>query len=709
MIGFEEALAATLAAIEPLQGEEMAPIAGLTGRVVAMDLLAPEDSPAIDISLKDGFAVQSADVVGAAPDRPVRLRLVGQVAAGGVFTGEVSPGETVRILSGAPLPAGADAILAEEFADCEGELVIARADAAPGRNILPRAADLARGQLLIPAGAVLRPAQVGLLAAAGYREAPVRRRPRVGLLATGDELIAPGDEPVAAAVREDSRQPGQAVSGSSQVFPSNVATMAAWCTHYGLATSEAVIGDDAAVLRATLLRMLEANDVVLTSGGAWTSERDLVASILDELGWRKIYHRVRMGPGKGVGFGLWHGKPVFILPGGPASNQMAFLQLALPGLHRLMGHPHPGLPVRSARLAAPARGQGDWTEFVEGRFSWDGPVLCITPGKGRSRLRSMAACEGYIKVPEGVETLAAGTVVPVQVLPDVPALHGEPAHPEPNAAGPDSRHPERRAEGPDSRHPERRAEGPDSRHPERRAEGPESRHPERRAEGPESRHPERRAEGPESKEPGATEPAHPSAASALRAASAQDAPTTLRFAQDASTAPLPLIVSFVAWSGTGKTTFLERLLPELKALGLKVGVLKHHAHATTFDVPGKDTYRMAAAGADVVAGVGAAQTAVFIPGDASGDIEGVIRHYLGDMDLVITEGYKRGRYPKIEVYRAEWAAADGRDTGLLCRPDELLALVSDVTFPLPAAVPQFGLEESRAVAQFLAGLSAARP
>jgi len=138
-------------------------------------------------------------------------------------------------------------------------------------------------------------------------------------------------------------------------------------------------------------------------------------------------------------------------------------------------------------------------------------------------------------------------------------------------------------------------------------------------------------------------------------------------------------------------------------------VLKHHAHATTFDVPGKDTYRMAAAGADVVAGVGAAQTAVFIPGDASGDIEGVIRHYLGDMDLVITEGYKRGRYPKIEVYRSEWAAADSRDAALLCRPDELLALVSDVTFPLPAAIPQFGLEENRAVAQFLAGLAAARP
>ena len=172
-----------------------------------------------------------------------------------------------------------------------------------------------------------------------------------------------------------------------------------------------------------------------------------------------------------------------------------------------------------------------------------------------------------------------------------------------------------------------------------------------------------------------------------------------------------MIVSFVAWSGTGKTTFLERLLPELKALGLWVGVLKHHAHATTFDVPGKDTFRMAAAGADVVVGVGAAQTAVFVPGDAAASagagVEEAIRRYLGDMDLVITEGYKRGHYPKIEVYRSDWAATDGRAAALLCRPEELLALVSDVTFPLPPAVPQFGLEDSRGVAQFLAGIAAA--
>lgn len=595
MIGYEEALAATLEAIDPLPGEP-APLGELAGRVLAEDIFAPEDSPALDISLKDGYAVHSADVADASPESPVHLRLVGQVSAGGVFAGEVRRGETVRILSGAPLPRGADAILAEEFAACEGDRVAARADAAAGRNILPRGADLARGQLLARAGTVLRPPQVGLIAAAGYRAAQVVRRPRVGLVATGDELLG----------RLGSDGAPEA-AGANMIFPSNLVALAAWCSHYGMATSSVVVGDDPAILRATLLDQLADNDAVLTSGGAWTSERDLVSGVFEELGWRKIYHRIRLGPGKGAGFGLWRGKPVFLLPGGPASNQMAFLQLALPGLHQLMGHPLPGLPVRLARLTEAVTGQLGWTEFIEGRFEQDGPELRIAPRKGRSRLGSMAACEGYIKIPEGVETLAAGAVVPVQVLPDVLALHRE---------------------------------------RERPSSTPED-------------------------------------------------------------APLPLIVSFVAWSGTGKTTFLERLLPELKALGLRVGVLKHHAHATTFDVPGKDTYRMAAAGADIVVGVGPLQTAVFIPGDASADIATVIRRHLGGMDLVIIEGYKRGRFPKIEVYRSEWAAADGRAPGLLCRPDELLALVTDTTFPLPAATPQFGLEDGGAVARFLADRAAA--
>ncbi|MGQ9490238.1 MAG: molybdopterin molybdotransferase MoeA [Anaerolineae bacterium] len=419
MIGYEDALAATLAALEPLQPPEMAPLWELTGRVTAQDLFAQDDAPTADVSLKDGYAVRSADVAQAAPDHPVPLRLVGQVSAGEIYAGEVGQGMTVRILSGALLPAGTDAVLAEEFAQRTGEIILALADAAAGRNVARRGSELAAGQRILPAGTVLRPAQVGLLAAAGYNEVPVVRRPRVGIVATGDEVVGLPD-------RTKRLKAGQ-------VFASNLATIAAWCTHYGIPTSGIMAADNPAALTTALLDALAKNDAVITSGGAWSGEHDLVAGTLDRLGWRKIYHRVRLGPGKGAGFGLWQGKPVFILPGGPASNQMAFLQLALPGLHRLMGRHPSGLPVCPARLAAAISGQRDWTQFVEGRFEWRNRELWIVPAQGPSRLRSMASCEGYIKIPEGTETLEAGAQVLVQVLPDVPAR--QPTRPTPEQVG----------------------------------------------------------------------------------------------------------------------------------------------------------------------------------------------------------------------------------------------------------------------------------
>lgn len=443
-VSFEDALAATLHAITPL-ATEPTPLQTLVGRVVAEDVIAPMDAPTADVSLKDGYAVRSADVAGASREEPVPLRLVGHVAAGGAYGQEVAPGTTVRVLSGAPLPVGADAVLAEEYAVRDDECVTALADAEPGRNVLFRGIDFERGSCLVSAGTVLRPAQVGLLAAAGYAVVSAVRRPRVGLVAVGDELVVPmhagdgakapahpGDGPVAPADSDDGavapahpgdgRESAEPLLGHGQVFSSNLANMAAWCGHYGLTVSEAVVRDERAALRQTLLAALERSDVVLTSGGAWNSERDLVVGVLDELGWRQSYHRVRLGPGKGVGFGMWRDKYVFVLPGGPASCQMGFVQLALPALHRMMGYARPGGPTRPARLTVSVKGQRTWTEFVEGRFEWDGAELCVVPAKGRSRLRSMAECECYIRIPEGTEVLEAGTLTVVQVLPDVPGL-----------------------------------------------------------------------------------------------------------------------------------------------------------------------------------------------------------------------------------------------------------------------------------------------
>lgn len=601
MIGFDRALELTLGAIERLPDESV-PLLELTGRVPAADIVALVDAPSTDISLKDGFAVHSADIAAIARGREigaeVRLKLAGRAPAGQPFVGELPPGCAVRVLSGASIPRGADAVLAEEFARVEGDTVVALAEAGAGRNILRRGTDLAAGRPILAAGAPLRPAQVGLLAAAGYARADVVRRPRVAVISIGDELVAPGGE----------LQPGM-------VYASNQTTIAAWCAYFGMATVVAAADDDRLAIERQLVEAQKSCDAIITSGGAWGSERDLVVAVLERLGWRKLYHRVRLGPGKGVGFGLWEGKPVFCLPGGPPSCQTAFLQLALPALLKLAGYRHPQLPWLMAELGEDVAGQADWTQFIEGRVVSTARGMRFQPRKLASRLQSMADAEALVMIPEGAALISRGTLVPIQVLPD--------ALPSGLLAFP------------------------------------------------------------------------PSAGAALPAGADLPVETRPRLCPPPAAAPsVPPVVSFVAKSGTGKTTFLEQLIPELATRGLRVGVLKHHAHATPFDVPGKDTYRLAQAGAQVVVGACSVQVAVFRQEDGAADLQRVIARDLADVDLAITEGFKRGAYPKIELHRR------AHSPGLLCSANELLALVTDEPFDI--AVPQFALTDVGGIAAFLA-------
>jgi molybdopterin molybdotransferase len=221
----------------------------------------------------------------------------------------------------------------------------------------------------------------------------------VAIVATGDEVVAPG-KPLAA----------------GKLYASNLVTLASWCTQSGMAVTTAVVPDSREAIRAELERCAAEHDAILTSGGAWNGERDLVVRVLDGLGWNEIYHRVRIGPGKAVAFGLWQGKPVFCLPGGPPSNHMAFLQLAFPALQRLEGREQLGLPLRLACLAEPVRGQRDWTQFVHGRLEPGSQGWRFYPLRMKSRLQEMAGAQGIVQLAEGTEQLDAGTMVPVQLL-----------------------------------------------------------------------------------------------------------------------------------------------------------------------------------------------------------------------------------------------------------------------------------------------------
>jgi molybdopterin molybdotransferase len=399
MISYNEAYRMTLEQIVPLTDETI-PISLALGRVTAADLIARVDSPSADVSLKDGFAVQSRDIALAGPHNPLQLQIVGRAAAGNPWEGSISSGEAVRILSGAILPSGADAILAEEFAHVAGDHVKVINDAAPGRNILHRGADVHTGQVLASAGERLQPTLLGLLAAAGYAQIAVVRCPRIAILATGDEVVSPG-KPL---------EPGK-------LYASNLVTLAAWCQHFGFETITQVLPDEAAEIRQGLAISLKECDAILTSGGAWKGDRDLVVELLNELGWQKIYHRVRMGPGKAVGFGMLEAKPIFCLPGGPPSNHIAFLELALPGLQRLAGWAKPGLPLVAAEMGEAVNGQADWTQFIHGRLELRSQTLVFIPTwKETSRLSSMATSNAVAMIPEGTSQLLAGKQVITQQI-----------------------------------------------------------------------------------------------------------------------------------------------------------------------------------------------------------------------------------------------------------------------------------------------------
>jgi molybdopterin molybdotransferase len=194
-------------------------------------------------------------------------------------------------------------------------------------------------------------------------------------------------------------------------------TLAGWCTRFGLQTQLRVVNDDADQIFDILKHFNGSADAIVTSGGAWTGDRDLVAQILERLGWQQVFHRIRIGPGKAVGFGLLNAKPVFILPGGPPSNLMGFLQIALPGLLKLAGYAKTGLPTLHVKLEQDLNGRfSDWTQFIYGTLEKRNgiPVFCAL--RNKSRLQSMAAAQAVVAIPEGTTVLAAGSIIEAQLL-----------------------------------------------------------------------------------------------------------------------------------------------------------------------------------------------------------------------------------------------------------------------------------------------------
>lgn len=400
-IGFQEASERVKSNMHTLGSEEL-PLESSLNRIAAEPLDAAVHCPSTDISLKDGFALNSEDISAASKSLPTTLKVIGSAYAGMDFAGGVGPGRAVRICSGARIPSDTNAVVASEF--CEeipGKCIRVYATADAGRNILHAGGEVEKGTPILRRGDMISPRLMGLGAAAGIKSVKVFRHPRVAIIAIGDEIVVPGSE----------LKPGQ-------VYASNLVTLKAWLQAFGIGCSASVVRDNASAIRSELEIRQTMADVILTSGGAWGSERDLIVGILSELGWKEEFHHVRMGPGKGVSFGLWNEKPVFCLPGGPASNEMAFLQLAMPGILKTSGAAKHPLPSISAILTEDVPGrQKDWAEFKNAVLSQDSENR-YTAGVFRNgnRLQSTAGANAIICIPEGRDTLLRGEQIPVQLL-----------------------------------------------------------------------------------------------------------------------------------------------------------------------------------------------------------------------------------------------------------------------------------------------------
>jgi molybdopterin molybdotransferase len=400
-IGYEEAFNLVCSNLQPVGVEETS-LDSCVGRVLSEDLVAMISYPSTNISLKDGFAVRSEEVSAASTDRPVCLKVIGSVFAGSGFEGEVKRGSAVKICSGAPMPQGSNAVVSGEFCrEASADEVWICADAEPERNVLRSGREVTAGSAIARRGEVLRPGCLGLAAAAGISQVRAYRQPRAALIGVGDEVISPGQRLL-----------------PNQLYASNLVTIGAWLTSFGVPYVWSVVKDNEKAIKTELLKHLPSVDIILTSGGAWGSERDLVVGTLHRLGWQKIFHNVRMGPGKGIAFGLLEGKPVFCLPGGPASNEIAFLQIALPGIFRMCGRKRHPLATVSARLTENVRGRHRaWTEFKDATLSFDFEGgYTVTLYRNRSRLQSIAYANCLVCIREGTESLSRGDIIPVQVL-----------------------------------------------------------------------------------------------------------------------------------------------------------------------------------------------------------------------------------------------------------------------------------------------------
>ena len=581
MISVEEALEKVLSYVEVLEPERK-PILDCLGQVLAEDVYSDIDIPPLDNSAMDGYALRAKDTRGASESSPRYLVVVGEVAAGSMPTKEVGPGMAIRIMTGAPLPEGADAVVRFEDTDevsrksSRGDLsqIGILCQAKKGLNVRGRGEDIAKGDLILKKGKVLRPQEIGVLASLGLSTALVIRRPIVAILATGDELIGV-DQPLA---------PGK-------IHDSNNYAIAAEVSRYGGIPKILGIGRDSVQsLTEKIDEGLDA-DMLITSGGVSKGDYDIVKDVLAEHG-EVGFWTVCMKPGKPLAFGVMKkvegrrkGKvPHLGLPGNPVSSMITFEQFARPAILKMMGKKILAKPAVRAIIEDDVVNTDGRRLFARVSVTKRGGQYhaSVTGPQGSGILTSMAKANGLAVIPESSKGVKAGDMVDVQML-DWGEEQGE-----------------------------------------------------------------------------------------------------------VKTLP---IVSIVGKSRSGKTVLIEQLIAEFKRKGYKVAALKHSRGRMEIDQPGKDSWRFAQAGSDAVFVSSPGKLAFIKNLDHELSIEEIITIDGPEFDLVIVEGFRKIKTPKIEVHRKELGV------DLLCSPEELSAIVTDGS--LDTDIAQLPWGDTVTVADFI--------
>lgn len=400
LVPLEQVQAAILETVTALEPVDVATRDAL-GLVLAADVVTTEDVPPFANTAMDGYAVRAEDTAGAAPGAEVRLRVVGELPAGHAPNVAVGPGEAIRIMTGAPMPPGADAIVIVERTTRDGDDGVAiEAEAHPGQHIRDAGGDVVAGERVFPAGTHLHAAHVGMLHSVGAQTVRVFPRPRVGVLSTGDELVESG--PLAPGQIRDSNRPmllGLAREAGMEAIDLGIAR------------------DDEALIIATLEDAFARCDAVLTSGGVSMGEYDYVKAALDRLGSLDWY-QIAIKPSKPLAFGVVRGTPVFGLPGNPVSSLVSFELFARPALLLQAGN------ADRSRAEVTARAAHAFTRVSDGklhldrvRVTWagDGYVAESTGNQASNALSATALANGLALIPDG-DGIAEGADLQVMLL-----------------------------------------------------------------------------------------------------------------------------------------------------------------------------------------------------------------------------------------------------------------------------------------------------